>query len=94
MSTSVLRRIREAVWHATYEITIPHFLEELAADDLTLQDAETAILTGEIAKRLKGDPRGLRYVVRGRISDGRLVEIVARIKPDNRVLFITVYEVE
>jgi len=34
-----------------YEITIPHFLEEMANDNLTFDDVENAIAKGRVRKR-------------------------------------------
>lgn len=94
MSDKILQQIRVAVWQGTYEVTIPHFFEELADDDLLLQDAETALLVGDIVRRLTDDPRGTRYVIRGKIHDGRVIEVVVRMKARQRPLFITVYVLE
>lgn len=87
----ILETIRAAIRTGAYEVTIPHFLQEMAADDLIFEEVETAILTGSIVRRFK-DPSGARYVIRGKVPDGRLIEVVGRLKAVGRLLLITVYE--
>lgn len=71
-----------------------HALEELAEDLLDLADMEHAILNGEISHQDPDDPRGTRYVIIGRASDGRTpVGIVGRFVRDDWFLVITVYEI-
>ncbi|MDQ7779773.1 MAG: DUF4258 domain-containing protein [Planctomycetota bacterium] len=95
MFERVLQKLQDAILAGEYEVTDPHFLEELAAEDLTLPDAETAILTGRITRRYTDDPRGTRYKVVGRSTDGRLLAVIVRIKESGVPLWITVYlEVE
>ena len=87
----VLQKIQEAVRAGRYEIADPHFLNELMEDDLTTVDAESAVLTGSVAARYLDDPRGPRYRIVGRATDGRFVAVIARLKETGIPLFITVY---
>ena len=71
-----------------------HAVEEMAEDDLDIFDIEHAILNGQVARRNKKDPRGIKYTVEGLALDGeRLVGVVGRIQGTDRFLIITVYEV-
>jgi hypothetical protein len=71
-----------------------HAMEETAEELLDILDVETAVLTGEITRTMKDDPRGTRYVITGNAADGRTqVGIVGRFVAVDRVLIVTVYEV-
>lgn len=48
-----------------YELTIPHFFEEMADDSLTFDDVENAIAKGRVRKKFTRDPRGTRYEIVG-----------------------------
>lgn len=93
MSDAVLRRVRVAVNAAAYDMT-SHAVEELAEDGLTLDDVESALLTGSLVCTEKDDPRGPRHVLQGTAADSRtLVGFVLRFTNSGRLLIITVYEV-
>jgi hypothetical protein len=91
---AVVERIRAKVLNREYEFTIPHFFEEMANDDLTFADIETAIANGRIRRRFTRDPRGTRYEVVGPAADGRQVAVICRIKATGKLLFITTYRTE
>jgi len=74
-----------------YEFTIPHFFEEMAADDLEFADIKRAIETGRISRKFTRDPRGTRYEIVGRSIAERQIGIICRIKNTGKLLFITVY---
>jgi hypothetical protein len=44
-----------------YEIVVPHFYEEMAADELEFEDIQRAIFTGRIRRKFTDEPRGTRY---------------------------------
>ena len=90
----VIEAIRSKVRKGDYELTIPHFLEELAADGLVLVDVERAVANGRVARTFTRDSRGRRYEVIGTATDGRPVGIVCRMKVTGTLLFITVYALE
>ncbi len=70
-----------------------HAIEELAEDDLDILDAEHAILTGQVTKVERDDPRGAKYVVEGMAADGETpVGVVGRFTVAGRYLIVTVYE--
>lgn len=77
-----------------YEITVPHFLEEMLNDDLQMNDIEAAILAGRIRRRYTDDPRGIRYEVVGPTADGRQVAVICRLKETGTLLLITTYVIE
>jgi hypothetical protein len=71
-----------------------HAMEEMAEDDLDIVDIEHAVLTGQVVRREKDDPRGTKYVVEGLAADGETpVGVVGRFKIAERYLILTVYEV-
>ena len=89
-----LRRIRRAVRQDRYELTV-HAIEEMDEDDLTEDDVRDILLRGRVVRELTTDPRGPRFVVRGR-PRGRDedVEVVCRFLPSERLRIITVYAME
>jgi hypothetical protein len=68
---STIRRIRDAV-RAGSDRFSDHALDEMDDDSLEETDMRHVLLTGVVRMELTNDPRGVRYVVRGR---GRLVEV-------------------
>jgi lipopolysaccharide biosynthesis regulator YciM len=72
---TIIERIRKQIRDGDYEFTIPHFFEELAEDELTLDDFETAIANGKVQRRFTRDPRGTRYEIVGTAVDGREVGV-------------------
>ena len=84
-------KIRQKVIKNEYEFTIPHFFEEMAADDLEFADIKRVIETGRIRQKFTRDPRGTRYEIIGRSLDKREVAVICRIKSTGKLLFITVY---
>ena len=69
-------------------------MEEMAEDDLDILDVEQAVLNGQVVRREKDDPRGMKYVIEGLAADGETsVGVVGRFLDGERYLIITVYEV-
>lgn len=87
----IINKIRQKVIKKEYEFTIPHFFEEMAADDLELADIKQVIKTGRIRQKFTRDPRGTRYEITGRSLDKRKAAVICRIKSTGKLLFITVY---
>ncbi|MFN0107266.1 MAG: DUF4258 domain-containing protein [Blastocatellia bacterium] len=73
--------------------TIPHFFKEMANDCLLFADIEAAITNGAINQIFTDDPRGVRYEISGRSTDGRLIAVICRIKETGKLLFITTWEI-
>jgi hypothetical protein len=90
----VINKIRQKLREQEYEIAIPHFFEEMAADELEFADIQNVIFTGHIAQKFTRDPRGTRYEVVGRSRDGRSVAVLCRFKATGKLLLITTYVVE
>ena len=89
---TIIERIRKKIHDGDYELTIPHFFEEMADDDLTFDDIERVITKGRIRKKFTRDPRGTRYEVVGPAIDDREVAVVCRFKNTGQLLLITTYE--
>ena len=83
--------IRKKVIDREYEFAIPHFFEEMVADNLEFEDIKRAIDTGRIRRRFTRDPRGTRYEIVGRSIDEEETGVICRIKSTGKLLFITVY---
>lgn len=95
MGKSPIERIKDAVRTGRHRFS-QHALDELHADDLHPVDAESALLTGSLA-RSEGDPAlpGPRYSVVGTAADlATKVAVVCRFEPPVQLLVITCYEIE
>lgn len=94
MARQILERIRARVRDLQYEVT-DHAWDEMVADNLLLVDVETAILTGEIVREERGDPRGTVYVIKGVATDRATpVGVAVRFNERENVLVITAYEID
>ncbi len=84
--------MRELVRHGLYVMTT-HADEEADADDFSVFDVESAILTGMIAERQKEAETGeWKYVISGEAVDGREMSVVAKFGTSAQMLYIlTVY---
>jgi len=90
---SDIDRIREKIRLCEYDMSA-HAMEEMAEDMLTILDVEEAVLTGQVIRVEKDDPRGTKYIVVGTALDRQTpVGIVGRFASNGRYLIITVYEV-
>jgi hypothetical protein len=89
----LIERIRRKILLRDYDLTI-HAIEEMAEDDLDILDIEQAVLNGQVVRRHKHDPRGTKYAIEGLAVDGeRVVGVVGRFNSTDRLLIITVYDV-
>ncbi|MCI0351313.1 MAG: DUF4258 domain-containing protein [Acidobacteriales bacterium] len=89
-----IRRIRRAVREDRYQFSV-HALEEMDDDNLAEEDIRRVILHGVVAAELVDDPRGVRFVVRGKpVGDDCDVEVVCRFLPSGLLRIITVYMLE
>lgn len=74
-----------------YEITL-HAIEEMYEDELTIDDVEYAILSGEILERqrniVSGEPK---FRIHGESVAAEEMEVIAKISPTGRLVVITVY---
>jgi len=93
MPRSRLERIRECIRRRHYDMTA-HAMEEMAEEHLDIFDVESAVLTGELTRTEKDDPRGTKCVVVGMAADRATpVGVVGRFVVAARFLIITVYVV-
>ena len=92
MFARVLSRMRQLVHRGLFMMTT-HADEEADADDLSVFDVESAILTGEITHRQRDEQSGeWKYIARGQTLDERLISVVAKFGASARKLYImTVY---
>jgi len=90
---SDIDRIREKIRLRQYDMSA-HAMEEMAEDLLTILDVEEAILSGQVIRVEKDDPRGTKYIVVGTALDQQTpVGVVGRFASTGNYLIITVYEV-
>lgn len=93
MPRSRIERIRMHIRQRRYDMSA-HAMEEMAEDDLDIEDVERALLTGVIHRMDRDDPRGTKYVVQGIGMDGTTpVAVVGRFTGLDRYVIITVYVV-
>lgn len=93
MPRRIIEKIRDAIRTEHYDMTF-HAVEEMAEDELGILDVESAILTGNITKRQKDDPRGVKYVIEGVGRDqSTSIGVVGRFKETGIFLIITVYAI-
>ena len=93
MDQHTLPRIHGAVVQGAYDMTA-HATEEMAEDDLDINDVEASLLNGAVLREQASDRRGIRYTVYGTGADGSTtVGVVVRFAETGRLVIITVYEV-
>lgn len=90
--SQAVRTIKQRAQDDQYRMT-EHALSEMDDDHLTEADVIGAIVKGTLDRKQTGDPRGPRYIFRGKSEDGRDVEVVCTLAGP-KVSIITVYEVE
>ena len=93
MPRKIIDQIKDYIRNGLYDLT-RHANDEMAEDNLDINDVEHSILNGKIIKIEKDDPRGRKYVISGTSIDGSIpVATVGRITETGRYLIITVYEI-
>lgn len=93
MPRNDIDRIKEKIQLRQYDMSA-YAMEEMAEDFLTILDIEEAVLSGQVMRVEKDDPRGTKYVVVGTAIDQQTpVGVVGRFASSGRYLIITVYEV-
>lgn len=91
MPRRILERIREIVRAGNYGLTI-HALEELENDDLTDEDLEAILFSGQIVRRQRDEQTGdLKYVIRGFCLAGEAAFAVVKVAESKRILVLTVF---
>ena len=84
-----LEEIKAKIKRGDYDLS-QHAHQERQAEEITTEEIEGAILTGEIIERYKRDPRGESVLIAGE-STGRSLHVVCG-KRSDRILIVTVYE--
>lgn len=85
-----LSKIKRAIRAGKFEMGL-HFLEELAADQLTLGEVVSSVLAASEFDKLTGDRSHIRYRIFGQSDSGREIVTVV-IYSEGKVFFKTVYE--
>ena len=87
----ILRRIQKLVKEKKYIMT-EHAAEEMEADDLTIFDVESAILTGKFTDRQRdSETREWKYVISGQSVAEDPVGVISKLTITDKVVIITVY---
>lgn len=93
MPRRIIEKIRNAIRTGNYDMTY-HAVEEMAEDEFGILDIENTILSGNIIKKVKDDPRGIKYIIKGvSTNQSKLIEVVGRFKKTGVFLIITVYKI-
>ena len=86
-----MKSLRERIRGKQYVMSY-HARKEMLEDDLSLDDVELSILTGEITERQRDRVTAeWKYRLQGVAADGRSVEVVAKLAPTGKLVVITVY---
>ncbi len=94
MRQSWIERIRQRIRARQYDMTA-HAAEEMAEDNLDIDDVEHAVLMGRVVQIQKDDPRGNKFVIEGTDTGGETsVGVVGRFLHDDRYLIVTVYGIK
>lgn len=90
--SGILRSIKQKIEAGEYLLT-DHALQELDEDDIAEGELLWVIRTSRLERTLTDDPRGTRYVLRGRTPDGYEAEVVCRVV-EGKIRILTAYAVE
>ena len=83
--------MRDKVRNRRYVMTL-HAEEEMDADELSIFDVESGILTGRIRERQKDQHTAeWKYVVEGDTLAGGRIVVVAKLSPTKKLVIITVW---
>lgn len=91
MFESILKSMRARARDKQYFVSF-HARKEMLEDDLSIDDVELTILTGEIIERQRDRVTAeWKYRLQGEATNGRLVEAVAKFTLTGKLVVITVY---
>jgi len=91
MFDAILRQMREKVRAREYVMTL-HAEDEMNADDWSVFDVESGILTGEIIERQRDQATGeWKYLVRGKTLTDDDIVVVGKLSLTGKLVVITVY---
>jgi len=86
-----LQRIRRKVSNGQF-IVGTHVFNKLEELGLTVEDVFLVVKYGEIVNELTDDPRGTRYVILGKATEGVSLGLVCRFLETGQIIFITCYD--
>jgi uncharacterized DUF497 family protein len=87
----ILTKIRRKFSQNQY-IFSQHVDDKLESLNLKPKDIEAVLKNGEVVETQANDERGDRYVIIGYATDDIELEVVCRFTLDEKVLFITCYD--
>jgi hypothetical protein len=91
MYDAELKRMRELIRTRRYVMTL-HAEDERDADDLSIFDVESVILTGQVTERQRDRQADeWKYLVSGQALDGAAVTVVAKFGATGKLVLITVF---
>lgn len=91
MYDRILNRMRRLMMQRQYVVTA-HAYDEMAADNLTIWDVESVILTGKIIERQKDRTTSEnKYRLQGKTLDESSVEVIVKFGATGKLVVITVY---
>jgi hypothetical protein len=91
MYDRILKRMRELIRTRQYIMPL-HAADEMDADDLTIYDVESVVLTGTIIERQKDRvSTEWKYLIHGQSLMGENVRIIAKVGLTGKLVFITVF---
>ena len=83
--------MRDKIRTREYIVTL-HAEEEKDAEELSIFDLESCILSGDITERQRDEyTKEWKYRIAGRGVSGRKIEIISRIGSSGKLIIITVY---
>jgi len=92
MLQKILANVQQAVRNGDYHMT-HHSSEEMAEDELTIFDIESALLNGRITRKEKGFLYGPKYTIKGRGTDAQTeIAVIGRFTETKSFLIITLYK--
>lgn len=94
MNLKIIISLIRRLYREEEYILSEHAEEEMQADGLERVDIENVIMNGWVDRKLDDDPRGTRYCVVGPALDERMIEMVCRFTDSEKLVIITVYDVD
>jgi len=88
-----LKQIRHLVLERCYIVTL-HAYDEMAADDLTIWDVESALLNGKIVEQQRDRQTAEhKYRISGMSIDERRIDVIVKFGPTGKLIVITVFAI-
>jgi hypothetical protein len=94
MYDRVLRRLRSLLEAGSFLVTV-HAVDEMAEDDLLVEEAIHAVLLGSVVEaQTDRATREKKYIVHGPDHAGRTLGVVVKIGFSGKLVVLTVYREE